>query len=512
MKIQLKIGRQENADYFGVNLEDIVEINFQQYLIGVVASEIGNSPIEACKAQAVASRTYAMTRNIFSGQILSDSGNFMAYRASRANRNKYPNAYEGVQQTIGQILTYKGEPIRAVYSANNGGQITSSKERWGSDYPYLISKEDPWDAADGRDKKGHGVGMSQRGAIWASQHNINYKQILAFYYPNTILTKNYGQGVNTMNVLLNTKAQQIISLAQSKLGYPYVYAGAGQACTPANRQKKISKDYPDIVNKCVALKSGTNECGDCKYKGQQFFDCRGFTYYIFKECGIKISAVGATTQYNTAASWLQRGKIANMPNVVCSVFKYVQSTQKMSHTGLHIGNGVIIHCTGVKSGEVIYGAVSDTSWTHFAIPKGLYTEEELKSAEQLTLISGLKKGSSGNSVIQLQQKLNTLGFSCNIDGKYDDNTVSAVKAFQKHYNLTIDGVAGAITRTLILSLTHDNISISAENLNISDSIFEEPTITITPIINSNKVSLTLDKELAEILYKALKDAFIGGKS
>ena len=30
------------------------------------------------------------------------------------------------------------------------------------------------------------------------------------------------------------------------------------------------------------------------------------------------------------------------------------------------------------------------------------------------------------------------------------------------------------------------------------------SIIITPIINSNKVSLTLDKNLAEALYKALK--------
>ena len=512
MNIKLQIGRQENADYFGVNLGDIIDINFQQYLIGVVASEIGNASLQACKAQAVASRTYAMTRNVSAGKAISDSGNFMAYRAIRADRNKYPRAYEGVESTIGQILTYKDEPIRAVYSANNGGQTTSSEQRWGGSYPYLITQDDPWDAADGRQKKGHGVGMSQRGAIWASEHGVSYKDILKFYYPNTTLVKNYGQEANTMQTLINAKAAQIIALAKSKLGYPYVYAGAGQSCTPANRQKKINKDYPDIVNKCIALKSGTNDCSNCKYQGQQFFDCRGFTYYIFKQCGISISAVGATTQYNTAASWVRRGKTDDMPNVICSVFKYDANTQKMKHTGLHIGNGVIIHCTGVKSGEVIYGAVSDTSWTHFAIPKGLYTEEELESAEPLTLISGLKKGSSGNSVTQLQQKLNTLGFSCTVDGKYGDNTVNAVKAFQKHYNLTVDGAAGAITRTLILSLTQNNISIPAENLNISDSIFEEPTITIMPIINSNKVSLTLDKGIAEILYKALKDVFIGGKS
>jgi len=42
----------------------------------------------------------------------------------------------------------------------------------------------------------------------------------------------------------------------------------------------------------------------------------------------------------------------------------------MSHTGLHIGDGLIIHC----SGEVKYGSTDDTTWTHWAIPIGLYPE------------------------------------------------------------------------------------------------------------------------------------------
>ena len=55
MKIKLQIGRQENADYFGRNLDDIIDIEFEQFLIGVVASELSNNNIQACKAQAVSS-------------------------------------------------------------------------------------------------------------------------------------------------------------------------------------------------------------------------------------------------------------------------------------------------------------------------------------------------------------------------------------------------------------------------------------------------------------------------
>ena len=37
--------------------------------------------------------------------------------------------------------------------------------------------------------------------------------------------------------------------------------------------------------------------------------------------GITIKGGGATSQYNTAANWLQRGEIGDMPDVVCCVFQ-----------------------------------------------------------------------------------------------------------------------------------------------------------------------------------------------
>lgn len=513
MKIKVRINREDNADYFGVNLDSIIDIQFEEYLIGVVATEIGNSNLEACKAQAVASRTYAISRNVLIGQPISDTGNVMAYRAIRTDKNKYPNAYQAIQSTKGQILIYDHTPIRAVYSANNGGQTTSSEERWGSTFPYLISQADPWDAADGHSKKGHGVGLSQLGAIWAGSHGQNYKDILNFYYPNTILVNNYGQEDKTMNVLLNDVAINIIVMAKQHLGHPYVYAGAGQLCTPTNRKAKINSSYPNIINKCQVLNhTGASTCDGCKYNGCRFFDCRGFTYWILKQNNITISAVGATTQYNTASSWSKRGKVEEMPNVVCCVFKYKEESKTMAHTGLHIGNGVIIHCTGSKAGEVQYDAVGGQGWTHFAIPKELYTDDELTNAEKLNILAGLKKGATGLNVSELQQKLNELGYVCGIDGRYGNDTANAVKQFQRAYNLTVDGIAGAITRTLILNLTK-NITASigqttmpTEQITIPTSTFDEP-IVITPIINSNKVNITLDKDLAQALYNELRKLY-----
>ena len=57
MDIKVKLSREENIQYFGS--EEII-IDIDRYLLGVVPSEIGNSNVSACAAQAIASRTYAI--------------------------------------------------------------------------------------------------------------------------------------------------------------------------------------------------------------------------------------------------------------------------------------------------------------------------------------------------------------------------------------------------------------------------------------------------------------------
>lgn len=184
MNIFVRITRDENAEYFGVEVGDVVQVPFEQYVAGVVASEVGNSTLEVCKAQAVASRTFAVSKGVLDGKTISDaSSTDQAYRASRIPSGLYPNAEKGTKQTAGQILTYNGKPINAVYSACNGGKTVSSQERWGGVRPYLIAQDDLWD--DSTKRTGHGVGMSQHGAKAMAKAGKTYREILAFYYPGT---------------------------------------------------------------------------------------------------------------------------------------------------------------------------------------------------------------------------------------------------------------------------------------------------------------------------------------
>ena len=61
----------------------------------------------------------------------------------------------------------------------------------------------------------------------------------------------------------------------------------------------------------------------------------------------------------------------------------------------------------------------------------------------------LKKGSKGDGVRWVQWELQRLGYSLGsygIDGDFGSSTDSAVRAFQKKYKLTVDGIVGKNTR------------------------------------------------------------------
>ena len=107
MIIKVKLSREENISHYGASE---IEIDIEDYLKGVVPSEIGNAHVEACAAQAVAARNYTILKVKSRGYITDQSSSDQAFRASRLTG--YPNAYEGVEKTRGQVLYYKSSIAR----------------------------------------------------------------------------------------------------------------------------------------------------------------------------------------------------------------------------------------------------------------------------------------------------------------------------------------------------------------------------------------------------------------
>ena len=187
MKIKVKITTAGNMKYYNCAKNTIQEIELEDYVRCVVASEIGNSSIEACKAQAVAARTFACQRGVLEGKVIVDDAS--KAQAFRAERTGYKNCNAATEATAGEVLMYGGKYICAYYSHSNGGRTYSCEEVWGSKRNYLIARKDEWTLASGVKKNGHGIGLSQAGCKYAGAHGVGYREILSFYYPYTTLKK-----------------------------------------------------------------------------------------------------------------------------------------------------------------------------------------------------------------------------------------------------------------------------------------------------------------------------------
>jgi len=129
-----------DKEYGTLNIINIIGI--EEYLYGVLKKEISPRwPTEALKAQAVAARTFAifnMNKYIDKGYNICASTNSQAYGGVN---HEDPLTNKAVDETRGVIITYKGNPINAVYHSNSGGYTEDSENVWGSFLPYLRSVE-----------------------------------------------------------------------------------------------------------------------------------------------------------------------------------------------------------------------------------------------------------------------------------------------------------------------------------------------------------------------------------
>ena len=113
----------------------------QKYLYGL--GEVPSSwPAAALKAQAIAGRTYALSKVERSGQhrypcdcAVYDSTLDQAYigDAKRTGSGSYWDDWKGaVDATNNQIVKYQGDTIQALYSSSSGGYTENNENVWGA--------------------------------------------------------------------------------------------------------------------------------------------------------------------------------------------------------------------------------------------------------------------------------------------------------------------------------------------------------------------------------------------
>lgn len=261
-----------------VSEDRLDNIKLEEYVVGVVAGEMPASfEIEALKAQAVASRSYALKKindNKNNSYDVVDTTSNQVYLDDDELKNKWQDNYvsyinkirQAVNETSMEYLEYNGEVANTMFFSTSNGYTEDSQVVFSEDIPYLRSVDSSWDESvsstfkyevtfllsdfyeklgidynkklsvvvldrsssnriiklkingveltgreiynklkirstdftirqDGDnvviDTKGygHGVGMSQYGALGMAKDGYNYKEILDHYYTGTKLKK-----------------------------------------------------------------------------------------------------------------------------------------------------------------------------------------------------------------------------------------------------------------------------------------------------------------------------------
>jgi stage II sporulation protein D len=162
--------RVRNAPYRGVLLVQqgprggvtvVNRLDMESYLLGVVPREIGPvgpELLEAAKAQAVAARTYAVKylgRRRDQGFDVYATVEDQVYGGIAGETAVVSGAVLG---TVGEVMTYNGQPITAYYHSTCAGQTAAIDEVWNeAPTPYLVSVRDvnpatgeAWDRASRR--------------------------------------------------------------------------------------------------------------------------------------------------------------------------------------------------------------------------------------------------------------------------------------------------------------------------------------------------------------------------
>lgn len=127
-----------------------------------------------------------------------------------------------------------------------------------------------------------------------------------------------------------------------------------------------------------------------------------------------------------------------------------------------------------------------------------------------TAFATSKKGSSGNEVSQIQEKLKRWGYySGDIDGIYGSQTEAAVKKFQKNNGLTVDGIAGDETLAA-MGITSTTTTSSSNDLTLlSKVVYSEARgepyvgqVAVAAIVLNRVSNSSFPNTVAGVVYQA----------
>jgi len=160
---QLDLSEPDLIKVYNLKTNEVIVIDFEEYLKGVVASEMpAEFNFEALKAQAVTARTYLLFKfkkypngqpehldaPICTGthcQVWNSKDNLIASHEDGWYDTYWSKIEEAVNSTKSQILTYDGKIIEPLFHSTSGGRTENSEDVFSTSVPYLRSVESPYE-------------------------------------------------------------------------------------------------------------------------------------------------------------------------------------------------------------------------------------------------------------------------------------------------------------------------------------------------------------------------------
>ncbi len=130
------------------------KLGLERYVRGVVSAEMPSEwPLAALEAQAIASRTYALTAHAGDRSKIGRQFDVYADTRSQVYRGAAAETAQtnaAVAATAGQIVTYAGNPAITYFFADSGGMTEDVQNAWpGSEpQPWLRGVSDPYDSGN----------------------------------------------------------------------------------------------------------------------------------------------------------------------------------------------------------------------------------------------------------------------------------------------------------------------------------------------------------------------------
>ena len=244
---------------------EIETLNLEDYIIGVIAAEMPASfNEEALKAQAVASRTYAVYKMQNSNgkyDVVTDVSN-QSYITIDKMKEKWKNDFEkyyqkikdAVNKTKSEIMMYENEVIEAYYFAMSNGYTEESSLVFSEEKDYLKSVKSIY---ENNDLKNFEVTEKFTQEEICAKLNITCDK-LTF---TNIKRSNTGR-VNTINIndkiFKGTEVRKKLGLRSTdfdiKVEDEYIYIttkgyghGVGMSQYGANGMAKAGYDYKEIL-------------------------------------------------------------------------------------------------------------------------------------------------------------------------------------------------------------------------------------------------------------------------